>query len=563
METPCAHSDPAVVVEPDPAHDRPEILQIPGLLTHAKMLTVFSGLVYVPLQALWPAIAPPLAVAEALLWVIGAAIAWGLSDHRLSLSESATYRPLGTRLTAAGLRVMWWRCLFLAAWLPGWLWLLAARAAALTSGAPPATGWAAAEGAVAVFIPAVGLLSLLLDRQASFLHPSGIQSSKTYLHPWRRIVGIRHQGADLVIDLDTVRSHPPGHLIVTDEVAREALFTAARVHAIPLSEGLPPMVIGKLAALALAASLTAMVPLLLHLGLRWTWATGLLLTLALGATLLEERLTGVATLAKNPLRPRPAGRLDQVGFTRRWQEALLAGAPGTEVEECGPLRLRSRPHPEAAWGEHRLDNAWAAYERDPSRLDTIIAEFVGGSQEALTLGPVDPARVVPAIRHRGMLVEMRDNGVEPLFRDLAGDLVAVLVEDHPRTLRYVAKTDLGLLGADETAAWERALGNLDVIATERQVRGSDGLYFIEAPFHAGALLLDRTWLTPLRFPVEGDLVVAVPGRDLAIVTGTAQELALKALPELLRTAAAEIGPQASGEVFRVYPDGRWELFQPR
>lgn len=554
----------------DLERDRPQLVGADaGGLGCLRTLAVLALTAWLALHPLVPAVAPPAGPwAELLPLLAGVLAALGMFTPAAGFTASTTYALIAEVRATSTLAVQWWRALLVLAWAPALLLLVAGRLAALAAGAPALGPWWSALGGLVAGFGTLMTLAALAERHGVFLHPAGIHAGPLHFHPWARVVRIRTGGPFLALDLDRERSHPPVWLAL-DAKARGLLLDEARRRQVPVVEGLPAMWPGKLAALATAGGAAWGAWRLQAGGLPWPAALLAVAGVAVAIGLLQERLTGISGLMRNRLRLKPpaasAGALDVEAFTARFEQELHRRQPGRTVERLAPLRLRSRPAGDAAaeWCEHRLDNAWGLYQADPGRLDAVMAEFAAGAAEAAALGAVDPARVIAAVRHRDLLAELPGGGAgdaQPLHRVLAGELIEVLAEDLPHSVRYLNRGDLAALGMDEEALWARARANLPRQVAERTVEGRDGFYLVRVPWHAGSVLRDAAWFTDMRFPVQGRWLVALPHRDLALVSGDGEP---DALARLRTAAGAEHGGPGSltTQVFRIARDGSWAVVE--
>ena len=147
---------------------------------------------------------------------------------------------------------------------------------------------------------------------------------------------------------------------------------------------------------------------------------------------------------------------------------------------------------------------------------------------------------------------------ELVAEPLNSDLVVVYAENRLGALRILSsRDDVG----DRTRLREAALTNLSRLLPKIEIRpGSDGVLLISAggEFDASLLLADNLW-SGGQIKVDGDIVVAVPAKDVLIATGSHN------LPGLtrLRAAAAKFasGPNGLTTALFVYRDGKFMRFE--
>ena len=259
--------------------------------------------------------------------------------------------------------------------------------------------------------------------------------------------------------------------------------------------------------------------------------------------------------------------LSHKAFTELYVAALREQAPDVEARITGPLKLF------VEWrdsGQHQifLDNAYTQYETEPEDLEKILSTYITASLESMQPGDddFDPARLVPVIKDRGYLDEIRlslnsgDGGAEDLslvHERYNDDLVILYAEDTPSNIRYFTEDAVEDLGLAESELRARAIENLRGLLPAIEMHGEDGTYMLTADgnYEASLLLFDDIWMSG-QIEVRGDLVVAVPARDMLLVTGSEDPGGL----ELVRSLVAEV---ISSSAYRltdrlfVYRDGQF------
>jgi uncharacterized protein YtpQ (UPF0354 family) len=261
------------------------------------------------------------------------------------------------------------------------------------------------------------------------------------------------------------------------------------------------------------------------------------------------------------------GTLSPVAFTDLYVAALREQAPDVETRITGALKLS------VEWrdsGQHQifLDNAYTQYETEPEDLEKILSTYITASLESIQSADdgFDPARLVPVIKDGGYLDEIRsslnsgDGGGEDLslvHERYNDDLVILYAEDTPSNIRYFTEDAVEDLGLAESELRARAIENLRGLLPAIEMRGEDGTYMLTADgnYEASLLLFDDIWVSG-QIEVRGELVVAVPARDMLLVTGSEDPGGL----ELIRSLVAEVMTSSAYRLtdrLFVYRDGRF------
>lgn len=110
----------------------------------------------------------------------------------------------------------------------------------------------------------------------------------------------------------------------------------------------------------------------------------------------------------------------------------------------------------------------------------------------------------------------------PVERPLVADLILFYAFDQPDYFTMVARRDLVRLALDRNSLHAIAINNLRRIIPPPELHEVfPGAFMLTCGgnFEATTLLLDEVW-QQLSAIVPGDLVVAVPARDLVIITGS-------------------------------------------
>jgi uncharacterized protein YtpQ (UPF0354 family) len=273
------------------------------------------------------------------------------------------------------------------------------------------------------------------------------------------------------------------------------------------------------------------------------------------------RLLGVLTVLGACALAR-ADILSPEQFTDRFARALQSAVPATTVAVVRPLQLTVRRN-DGTSATVNLANVYRDAGGDASRFEDHVKAYATALASRAS-GKLDRARIVPVVKDRAWLAETqqlfrsRQDGQEPVFDEFNKELVVVYVEDSPGRMRYLwSAEDLGVARADLRAL---AVKNLLRILPKIERRQHDDAFSIISAggdYEASLLLVDDIWSSG-EIKVEGDIVVAVPARDVLLVTGSRSRKGLKAV----RAMAAELakGQYRLTETLFVYRNGKFVKF---
>jgi len=259
-------------------------------------------------------------------------------------------------------------------------------------------------------------------------------------------------------------------------------------------------------------------------------------------------------------------------FTSEFATALRKSSPELLVEIVRDLELKVT----TAGGQEStsfLDNAYDTYKLDPKSKNEVIKQFVAAGLETIDSlqksEELDRTRIVPVIKDRPWIEETRkavtSRGAkempENVYEDLNSDLIILYAEDSPKNIRYFGPKDLEKAHIGRKELRNLACENLKRLLPKIERRGANGLYMITAggDYEASILLLDSVW-TDLQKEVNGDIVVAIPTRDLLIVTGSEDPQGIEKMKQIVQKSSAEGSYRLTTKLF-VYRNGKFERFK--
>jgi uncharacterized protein YtpQ (UPF0354 family) len=267
----------------------------------------------------------------------------------------------------------------------------------------------------------------------------------------------------------------------------------------------------------------------------------------------------VCAASAEPLTPK--------AFTDAFVRVLAAKMPAGAVSTKGDLYLTIKRNGRES--PVHLENPYRDYLRDPDRLEEILARFAAAFPLPAPAVRVDQSRIVPVIKERGWADEVRaqlDRERSPAPREhkveaFNDDLVIVYAEDYETGTRFLrAGEDVGVSGGELRAL---AIANLKRVLPPIQVVAYPAGFSVLSAggdYDASLLLIDDIWRSA-DIKVEGDIVVAVPARNVLLVTGSRSRTGLKAV----RAVAADVikGGYPLTDTLFVYRGGKFVRFGSR
>ncbi|HKB59933.1 MAG TPA: DUF1444 family protein [Gallionellaceae bacterium] len=255
-------------------------------------------------------------------------------------------------------------------------------------------------------------------------------------------------------------------------------------------------------------------------------------------------------------------------FTKAVSHAISKTVPHVRVEIIRPLQLKVVAQ-DSRETTCFLDNAFASYQQAPNDKDEVIKKCVASYVEILNEQPgIDPTRVIPVIKDRGWLNEIAQSALETgakeppkyIHESLNQDLIVVYAEDTETNIKYLTPDELNETGIERRQLRKEAQANLERILPAIEKHGGDGVFMLTAggDYEASLLLLDFVW-TKENLPVKGDFIIAIPTRDLLLITGSNDQAGIEKVMKLSKEAYANGAYRLTPELF-VFRSGHLERY---
>lgn len=229
------------------------------------------------------------------------------------------------------------------------------------------------------------------------------------------------------------------------------------------------------------------------------------------------------------------GQMNEAKFTKNYLKALEQKYPDVKYKITGDLKIEAEKNGETM--RHFLDNAYNTYKQEPSELDNILEMYSNSAGDLYTSSDqLDTTRIVPIIKDKLYLEEVlrltEGKEINLVYEKLNEELVVVYAEDKQNSMAYFDNKKL------EKSAFVGNLSslaktNLEGILPEIEKFGEKPFFMLTAggDYEASLILLDFIW-TKENFPVDGDIVISIPSRDLLMITGTENPDGLEKMKKL-------------------------------
>lgn len=265
----------------------------------------------------------------------------------------------------------------------------------------------------------------------------------------------------------------------------------------------------------------------------------------------------------------PARDVSPHEFTEECAKLFRGAGAGLEiaVEKDLVLRISGGSGQESTLF---LDNLYETCCQHPALKQEAVARFVAGGLESLAKRPggLDKTCIVPVIKDRGWLEDMRrglsERGAtevsDPVHDEFSRDLIVVYAVDSENSIAFLPPAALEDAKIARDGLRVLATSNLKRLLPKIERAGSNGLFLFMAggAYEASLLLLDTIW-AGMQAQVEGDVVVAIPTRDVLVVTGSQSAAGMSKLREIAQDAW-KAGPYRLTPQLFVYRDGTFREY---
>jgi uncharacterized protein YtpQ (UPF0354 family) len=235
--------------------------------------------------------------------------------------------------------------------------------------------------------------------------------------------------------------------------------------------------------------------------------------------------------------------LSPSAFTAACAGAMKAAFPELTIQVRQTLEIALMRNGEEvlkAFGGNFFADCPEEFEERVAHVEHFVATMAMHMDE-ITEGrsACTPEEIVPIIKDARFLDQSDPQVAEGLkkmaFVPLVADLFVFYVQDKPQQLGFIQKEDLHKLGLSlNKELLDLAVSNLRKRLADIEVYGDGPLRMISCggTFEASLLLESRIW-DQLANDLHGDLLAAVPARDLMIVTGSQEPEGLSRLRQMI------------------------------
>lgn len=217
--------------------------------------------------------------------------------------------------------------------------------------------------------------------------------------------------------------------------------------------------------------------------------------------------------------------------------------------------------------KHFIDNAFIAYKAEPDSINYIISRYVATTadlyenQKAVAVENIVP--VIKPIEYLNEINSLNKNGKSfPMITEKYNDqLIITYAQDSKNSIKYLTEDDFKTLSFSADTLKSIALRNLDKIIPRIQIQGDNGLYMVTAGgnYEASLILLSSLW-TKENFPVDGNYIIAIPNRDMLMITGSKNKTGIAKIKEIVADSYKTGNYQVSDHLY-IWTGNKFEKYE--
>lgn len=208
-----------------------------------------------------------------------------------------------------------------------------------------------------------------------------------------------------------------------------------------------------------------------------------------------------------------------------------------------------------------LDNAYAEYMNRTSALDEILDRYVTAAitSKEVAAQQIDDIptneQILPLVKDRKFIEQLNNiEGAQVLYDPINTELFVIYAVNGQDAFRYLTEPELQQMNLSREELKIVSVENL-INQIEVGLQEEENYYLLVADgnFEASFLLIPEVW-TKENFPVQGNIVVAVPSRSVLMVTGSQETESIKLLKEKSKEILANSNHIISDKLFELHQD---------
>jgi uncharacterized protein YtpQ (UPF0354 family) len=229
--------------------------------------------------------------------------------------------------------------------------------------------------------------------------------------------------------------------------------------------------------------------------------------------------------------------LNKIEFTNQYLKMLNSTFPNIEYEVVDSLGIMGWINGDEIL--HSLDNAYLEYIEDPELKEDVFNKYLNATKEIYgEQNDYQNDKIVPIIKPTDFLNSGTINGktldnFNFVYEAYNENLVIIYAEDKETTISYLDISEIEQRGVSRKNLLENSVINLNAIIPTIERNGDSTQFMLSAGgyYESSLILMENLW-TKENFPVKGSIIIAIPNRDIILITGSEEKNGVLELKKL-------------------------------
>jgi uncharacterized protein YtpQ (UPF0354 family) len=253
-------------------------------------------------------------------------------------------------------------------------------------------------------------------------------------------------------------------------------------------------------------------------------------------------------------------------FTQLYAKVAAADSKVAQVKVTGPLEILITLA-DGSQLKSSLGNTWAEAAKNPDGRADICRFYLKSvlaiaKREQGVVGAAETNSVVPTIKDDSFLQQFPKDasGHGMVSEQFVADLHIVYATDRDGIIAFLMEGDRKRFNLGFPELRNLAMANLKRVLHPIKRLGESPLFAFTTDdgYCSSLLLLDDLWKTQTN-SVQGDIVVAVPARDILLFTGSSSTNGIKEIREKVEQIRKD-GSHLVSATLLIRKNGHWEKF---
>jgi len=251
----------------------------------------------------------------------------------------------------------------------------------------------------------------------------------------------------------------------------------------------------------------------------------LLLSLIVLAFFLVFYLDDTSTQSSSSSPKTFSKQLSKNEFTLKFIDEIKKQNPNISIHSHNELEVILSFSKDGESFTAYLDNAYRLY-LNGTELSYVLKKHVEAVLSTSQEIPLELKRILPVVKGVEFLESYKNipsSKIEdlPYHENYADGLVILYALDSEKAVKYISEKEFKELKIDKEELRSAAFNNFKNRAIKEQIKETNGVYeiYYDGNYESSLLLFDDVW-ERLKTMVDGELIVAIPTRDILIASGS-------------------------------------------